>query len=437
MPQRYWLETYGCQMNSAESNAIESQLTNSGFVPALTPEDADIVILNTCSVRQTAENRIWGRLGFFQHLKSHHTIKVVVTGCMAERLSGELKERSPAVDIVIGTNDKDSISSIIQGIVPQETQEYTFSNGYHKGSEASSFIPIMNGCDNFCAYCIVPYVRGREVSRSVESVLNEVDVLMEKGIKEITLLGQNVNSFKQYHKGRSIYFPELLDIIVERSEGKPWIRFLSPHPKDVSEELIEVLARHPSICRHVHLPVQSGSNSILQLMNRRYTVEQYRDIIQAMRSKLDGITFTSDILVGFPGETEKDFQDTLRLVQEIRYIDAYMYYYNPREGTIATTFTGQLDDMTKLDRLRRLIDEQRKISHEVRSKRLASSEVVTVLCEGHSKRDSSSMLGKTEHDEKVVFPRTDSVRIGELSQIRLLDLSGNTFIGEVVCPGKL
>lgn len=436
MPQRYWLETYGCQMNSAESNAIESQLTTSGYVPALTPEDADIVILNTCSVRQTAENRIWGRLGFFQHLKSQHQMRVVVTGCMAERLSGELKERSPAVDIVIGTHGKDAIASIIQGIESVDSKEYTFAKQHHRNSEASSLLPIMNGCDNFCAYCIVPYVRGPEVSRSVDSILQEIDLLMDDGIKEITLLGQNVNSYRQFHEGRIIHFPELLDLIVTRSVGIPWIRFLSPHPKDVTDELISVIAQHRSICRHIHLPVQSGSNGVLQRMNRKYTIEHYRDIIGTLRSKIDDMTFTTDILVGFPGESEEDFLDTLRLVEDIRYIDAYMYYYNPREGTVATSFSGQISDVTKLDRLRRLIDAQRSISLKVRNERLMKGKLVTVLSEGVSKRDEASMLGKTEHDEKVVFPITGTARVGELYQVRLLDLSGSTFIGEVICPGK-
>ncbi|MCK5156534.1 MAG: tRNA (N6-isopentenyl adenosine(37)-C2)-methylthiotransferase MiaB [Spirochaetales bacterium] len=432
MPGKYWLETYGCQMNFAESNAIEIEFVSAGFIPALNPEEADIAVLNTCSVRQTAENRIWGRLGYFQHLKDNKEITVILTGCMAERLSEDIKKKSPAVDYVVGTNDKQRIIEVVQGI-SRASEEYSFKSSYEGKSNSKSLLPIMNGCDNFCSYCIVPYVRGREISRDPDDILKEIAVLQEHGIKEVTLLGQNVNSYRFQKKDKMYTFPMLLRLISDAMPENSWIRFLSPHPKDFSDELINLIADRNNICSHIHLPVQSGSNSILKTMKRNYTREKYVDLIKRMRRADASITFSTDILVGFPGESEEDFKKTLSLVDEVEFLDAFMYYFNPREGTEAMNLPDHLDNETKLYRLQQLIDFQRKRSRELKQSRLTRTE--RVLCEGVSKKDKLAMLSRTEHDEIVII-KDSSVLIDYFIDVTITHLVGNTYMGEVVCPGK-
>lgn len=429
MPVKYWLETYGCQMNFAESNAIELEFASAGFVPALNPEEADIVVLNTCSVRQTAENRIWGRLGFFQHLKDSRELTVILTGCMAERLSIDIKKRSPAVDYVVGTNDKQRIVEVIQGLA-DVSEEYVFKSSYVGKSKSKSLLPIMNGCDNFCSYCIVPYVRGREISRDPEDILEEIKSLIIHGIKEVTLLGQNVNSYNFKKNGTSINFPDLLRRISDAMPEDSWIRFLSPHPKDFSDDLINLIAMRNNICSHIHLPVQSGSSDILKRMKRNYTREHYLSLISRIRSADESITFSTDILVGFPGETEKDFNDTISLISDIGYLDAFMYYFNPREGTEAMSLPNHLDNDTKLLRLQTLIDFQRRKTNEIKHSRL--NRVVRVLCEGYSKRDKQAMLTRTEHDEIVII-NDPSVEIGQFLDVTITCLIGNTYMGELLC----
>ncbi|NQT58109.1 MAG: tRNA (N6-isopentenyl adenosine(37)-C2)-methylthiotransferase MiaB [Bacteroidetes bacterium] len=432
MPGKYWLETYGCQMNFAESNAIEIEFASAGFVPALSPEDADIAVLNTCSVRQTAENRIWGRLGFFQHLKDSRDLTVILTGCMAERLSEDIKKKSPAVDYVVGTNDKQRIIEVIQGVA-NASDEYLFKSSYEGKSKSKSLLPIMNGCDNFCSYCIVPYVRGREISRDPDDILEEINSLQEHGIKEVTLLGQNVNSYKFQKSSSVCTFPDLLRLISDAMPEDSWIRFLSPHPKDFSDELINLIADRKNICSHLHLPVQSGSNSVLKTMKRKYTREHYVELVNKIKKADSSITFSTDILVGFPGETDADFGDTISLVSEIGYMDAFMYYFNPREGTEAINLAGHLDNETKLQRLQKLIDFQRNQSIEIKNSRLNRRE--RVLCEGFSKKDKQAMLTRTEHDE-IVIVNDPSIEIGHFIDVTITRLIGNTYMGEVICPGK-
>lgn len=428
MPGKYWLETYGCQMNFAESNAIEIEFAIAGFVPALSPEEADIAVLNTCSVRQTAENRIWGRLGFFQHLKDSQELTVILTGCMAERLSEEIKKKSPAVDFVVGTNDKQRITEVIQGIAAT-SDEYIFKSSYEGKSRSKSLLPIMNGCNNFCSYCIVPYVRGREISRNPNDILNEIKTLQEQGIKEVTLLGQNVNSYKFQKENSILSFPDLLRQISDAMPEDTWIRFLSPHPKDFSDDLINLIAERNNICSHLHLPVQSGSNAVLKRMKRVYTREHYLSLIKKLKNADKSITFSTDILVGFPGETDADFEDTLSLFSEIGYLDAFMYYFNPREGTEAMSFPDHLDNDTKLKRLQRLIEFQRNKSSEIKQSRL--NREVKVLCEGFSKKDKQAMLTRTEHDE-IVIVKDPSIKIGHFIDVTITGLNGNTYMGEVI-----
>ena len=431
MIHTYWLETYGCQMNIAESNALELQLKGAGLVPSASAEQADCAILNTCTVRKSADNRIWGRLGFFGRIKKERPLTLIVTGCMAERLQEDLKDEAPQVDYVIGTNDKQRIVNILtskDGKMDEHSQSYTFGSSYYQEGEFSSFIPIMNGCNNFCAYCIVPYVRGREVSRPVEDIVKEFAFLDSKGVKEITLLGQNVNSYHFEMEGEIINFPKLLKILAAQKHSVKWIRFESPHPKDFTSELVQVIKEERIIARHLHIPLQSGSTRILSLMNRKYSQEQFLSLINEIREAVPEITFSTDVMVGFPSETEEEYQETLSVLSHMRCLEAFMYYFNPREGTRAVAMEDQVDEEVRKRRLSELIAFQHAIFGEEKTKR--SHAEVEVLVTQVSKHDDSQMLGKTEHNEMVVF--SGSVEPGSIVTVRLTGLKGNTYNGMLV-----
>ena len=433
--KKYYIETYGCQMNVAESNAMETMLKGRGWVEASSPEDADLAIINTCSVRKSAENRIWGRLGAYTHIKAqkakeNESLTLVLAGCMAERLHDSVKNDAPQIDFVIGNNDKLKLLDIIgdKESTPQESEKYIFTKAYHKDGEFFSYVPIMNGCNNFCSYCIVPYVRGREVSRPVDEILEEVRQLDEEGIREITLLGQNVNSYDY----EGCHFPQLLGMICRQCSNIQWIRFESPHPKDFSDELIEVIAREPKVAKHLHVPMQSGNTRILGLMNRRYTREKYLDLIDKIKQRVPNVTFALDIMVGFPGETEEEFLDTMSAVEAVGCIEAYMYYWNPREGTRACSMEGQLSDKEKQQRLQRLIDWQ--LANAAKIKATRAHGVQKVLVTQVSRDDKSKMLGRNEHGEMVAFSTLEgsSVKPGDMVYVDFKLLNGNTYLGEQV-----
>ena len=433
--KKYYIETYGCQMNVAESNAMETMLKGRGWVEASSPEDADLAIINTCSVRKSAENRIWGRLGAYTHIKAqkakeNESLTLVLAGCMAERLHDSVKNDAPQIDFVIGNNDKLKLLDIIgdKESTPQESEKYVFTKAYHKDGEFSSYVPIMNGCNNFCSYCIVPYVRGREVSRPVDEILEEVRQLDEEGVREITLLGQNVNSYDY----EGCHFPQLLRMVCRQCRNIQWIRFESPHPKDFSEELIEVIAREPRVAKHLHVPMQSGNTRILGLMNRRYTREKYLALIDKIKQRVPNVTFALDIMVGFPGETEEEFLDTMSAVEAVGCIEAYMYYWNPREGTRACSMEGQLSDKEKQQRLQRLIDWQ--LANTAKIKATRAHGVQKVLVTQVSRDDKSKMLGRNEHGEMVAFSTLEgsSVKPGDMVYVDFKLLNGNTYLGEQV-----
>lgn len=433
--KKYYIETYGCQMNVAESNAMETMLKGRGWVEASSPEDADLAIINTCSVRKSAENRIWGRLGAYTHIKAqkakdNESMTLVLTGCMAERLHDSVKKDAPQIDFVIGNNDKLKLLDIVgdKESTPQESEKYVFTKAYHKDGEFSSYVPIMNGCNNFCSYCIVPYVRGREVSRPVDEILEEVRWLDEEGVREITLLGQNVNSYDY----EGCHFPPLLGMICRQCNNIQWIRFESPHPKDFSDELIEVIAREPKVAKHLHVPMQSGNTRILGLMNRRYTREKYLALIDKIKQRVPNVTFALDIMVGFPGESEEEFLDTMSAVEAVGCIEAYMYYWNPREGTRACSMEDQLSDKEKQRRLQRLIDWQ--LANAAKIKATRAHGVQKVLVTQVSRDDKSKMLGRNEHGEMVAFSTLEgcSVKPGDMVYVDFKLLNGNTYLGEQV-----
>ena len=463
----YFFETYGCQMNKAESASTEQKLIDRGWIASDTAENADLVIINTCSVRATAESRIHGRLGAYTALRRERTSKkaqkdgkkdftLIVMGCMAQRLMNDLKKQFPVVDYVVGNFQKKFFDEIFEAVEKgihldslEETPAYIFDPvSYEKGT-FSAFVPIMHGCNNFCTYCIVPYVRGREISRDPKEILSELDSLAKNGVKEITLLGQNVNSFcwnkaknesntranltAQEAESRDfIFFPELLRLIAEHlketNSSIKWIRFMSSHPKDLSDDLIDVIAAEDMICRHIHLPVQHGSSEVLRRMNRRYTREHYLELVEKIRAKIPNVSLTTDIMLGFPGETEEQFEQAVSLMEQVRYETAFMYYYNPREGTPAAEYEDQIPVEIKKDRLQKIIDLQQEITKEEMKKQLGT--MITALVEGVSHNDEGELIARTERDERVVFAADKSL-IGQFVTVRLNELSGITFRGSL------
>lgn len=437
----YFFETYGCQMNAAESAALELVLKERGWSASPDGSEADLVLINTCSVRATAETRVLGRIAHYAALKRQRPFTLVVAGCMAERLKDSLKEKAPAVDHVMGTAARSRFPLIAESaetgkplVESDEAPAFAFSGSHLEDGEFRSFVPIMHGCDNFCSYCIVPYVRGREISRDPRSVLDEISLLEDKGVREITLLGQNVNSYRWEKDGRTVDFPALLRLVAERVKSIRWVRFLSSHPKDLSPEVVSVMRDHPVLCRHVHLCVQHGSDRILQAMNRRYTASRYLELVDLLRSELPDVSLSTDILIGFPGETEEDVEETLALMRRVKFAYSYMYHYNPREGTAAYALPNRVPDAVKKARLARVIDLQQEITKDLMRSRVGS--VQTVLVDGFAKRDSSELLARTYRDEMVVFPGDPSL-VGRFAELTVSSLRGTTFRakGAVPCAG--
>jgi tRNA-2-methylthio-N6-dimethylallyladenosine synthase len=394
-------------MNLAESAALGLAAKERGWVEAVgenAAAEADIVLLNTCSVRATAEERLRGRLGLYAALKKKRALRsrpftLVVAGCMAERLGETLKAEFPAVDYCMGTSARSFFPVILEAVEqgrragePDEKPEFGFSSSHLEAGRFRSCIPIMHGCNNFCSYCIVPYVRGREISRSPGSIMEEIRLAAENNVREITLLGQNVNSysFEESGEGRKdrTDFPALLQAVAREAGNTPirWVRFLSSHPKDLSDEAVRVMADNPVFCRHLHLCVQHGSNSILERMNRRYTREHYLDLVKKLRSAMPGLSLSTDILVGFPGETDADLEETLALMEEVQFLYAYMYHYNPREGTAAFSLPDRVPDGVKRKRLSRVIELQKRHTAELLKSRVG--EEALVLVEGISRKNA-------------------------------------------------
>ena len=433
-------------MNNAESASLSLACKERGWVSAAKPNEADLVLINTCSVRLTAEVRALGRIAHYisvkkKHKKNKKNLTIVVAGCMAQRLSESLKEKYPLVDYVMGTSARSIFPLILEAAEKgtkavfdsdiNEKAVFTFSDshldegsneGQEQGSAFRSFLPIMHGCNNFCSYCIVPYVRGREVSRDPQNILQEIRLVGERGVREITLLGQNVNNYKW----QDIDFSALLKLIATEAEksGINWVRFLSANPGNFSSKTIEVLAANKIFCKHIHLPVQHGSSSILKAMNRGYTIERFLEVVGEIRKAMPNVTLSTDILVGFPGETEDDLQKTLDLMEEVKFIYSFMYHFNPREGTKAYDLPDRIDEKVKKERLARVIKLQHKHTTELFKSRLGSTEVV--LIEGISRNNADELITRTERDEKVVVPGSKSM-IGSFAKVTLSSLNGNTF----------
>lgn len=456
-------------MNIAESAAIEQLFISRGWSKAEEPELADMVVINTCSVRGSAENRIFGRLGYYSGVKKiRHKepgaktrleemqeavefvekngvvpFYVVLMGCMAERLLDSVKKDFPVIDFVVGTFGKSKFGDIIsaaeehkKGFKIEEDSEYTFPKISYEEQAFSTFVPIMHGCNNFCTYCIVPYVRGREVSRPVEQILSEIDFLSKRNVKEITLLGQNVNAYRckdESVEGGELNFPKLLKKISahldETASSIRWIRFESSNPNDFSDELIEMIANDSHVCHGFHIAAQHGNNEILRRMNRKNTREEFLALVKKLHSAMPDVELITDLMVGFPGETEEQFEDILSFMNEIKFESAFMYYYNPREGTPAASFENQIDVAVKKERLKKVIDLQLKHTTEVMSGRVGKT--ATVLADIVSRDDENELLGKTEQNERVAF-KADKKLIGSFVTVKLTALNGNTFKGVMI-----
>ena len=430
--KQLFIETYGCQMNVADSEVIASVMKMAGYETCDDLEQADAILLNTCSVRENAENKIYNRLDTLNALrKKGRKLIVGVVGCMAERVKDNLIN-DYGVDIVAGPDSYLSLPELFAAAEVGEKAiniELSTTETYRDiipericGAHVGGFVSIMRGCNNFCHYCIVPYTRGRERSREVESILNEVKDLQAKGFKEVTLLGQNVNS---YCAGE-VRFPQLLALVAE-AVPEMRIRFTTSHPKDMSDETLEVIAAHPNVCRHIHLPVQSGSDRILKLMNRKYTREWYLGRIDAIRRILPDCGITTDIFVGYLSETEEDHQLSLSLMRECGYDSAFMFKYSERPGTYASKhLPDDVSEETKIRRLNEMIALQNELSAE--SYRKDVGKTYEVLVEGVSKRSKDQLFGRTSQNKVVVFDRAGH-HIGDFVKVKILESSSATLKG--------
>jgi tRNA-i(6)A37 thiotransferase enzyme miaB len=438
--KKLYIETYGCQMNVADSEVVASVMQMAGYEMCQDEDEADAIFMNTCSVRENAENKIYNRLDTL-HAEQKKGRKVIlgVLGCMAERVKDDLIENHHA-QLVAGPdsylNLPDMIAQAEAGnkaidIALSKTETYKDIVPQRVAlAKISGFVSIMRGCDNFCHYCIVPYTRGRERSRDVDSILNEVRNLQQQGYKEVTLLGQNVNSYRFVNaEGQTVDFPQLLRLVAETAPTMR-IRFSTPHPKDMSDATLRVIAEVPNVCRHIHLPIQSGSDKVLKLMNRKYNVEWYLSRVKAIRELVPDCGLSTDIFVGFHGETEADHQESLRIMREVGYDSAFMFKYSERPGTYASKhLPDDVPEDVKIRRLNELIMVQNENS--AIANRAEVGKVREVLVEGPSKRSREQLCGRTEQNKMVVFDKGNH-HIGQYVQVRITGSTSATLLGEAV-----
>ncbi len=438
--KKLYIETYGCQMNVADSEVVAAVMQMAGYEMCQDEAEADAIFMNTCSVRENAENKIYNRLDTL-HAEQKKGRKVIlgVLGCMAERVKDDLIENHHA-QLVAGPDSYLNLPDMIaqaeagnKAIDIALSKTETYKDVVPKRvalAKISGFVSIMRGCDNFCHYCIVPYTRGRERSRDVDSILNEVRNLQQQGYKEVTLLGQNVNSYRFVNeKGQTIDFPQLLRLVAEAVPTMR-IRFSTPHPKDMSDATLRVIAEVPNVCRHIHLPIQSGSDKVLKLMNRKYTVEWYLSRVKAIRELVPDCGLSTDIFVGYHGETEADHEESLRIMREVGYDSAFMFKYSERPGTYASKhLPDDVPEDVKIRRLNELIMVQNENS--ARANHAEVGNVREVLVEGPSKRSREQLCGRTEQNKMVVFDKGNH-HIGEYVKVRITGSTSATLFGEAV-----
>ena len=415
MTRYYHILNYGCQMNESDAEHYAGQLLDLGYTYTPDYHEADVIIINTCCVRESAEKKILGKIGEMKQVKRNHPGSVLcVTGCMAQEWGREMLKKYPQVDLLLGTAHVNSFSSILQNylsshdsqglfddltVMPQE-----FEGSFVRKSSFAAWVPIMYGCNNFCTYCIVPYVRGRERSREPEAICREIRRAVSLGYREFTLLGQNVNSYGK-DRGEKEGFAHLLEL-VDAIPGVERIRYMTSHPRDMSEEVVRTIAQSRHVCRHFHIPVQSGSSRIMKAMNRGYDREKYLDLVRTIRTYVPDAVLSTDLIVGFPGETEEDFEDTLSLVREVCFDDAFTFIYSRRSGTPAAKMPDQVPDDVKKERLDRLMEVQNACSLE-RNKRLVGR-TLPVMVEGPSRSNPEVMSGRTDGNNLVLWPKGET-----------------------------
>ncbi|MCL2027757.1 MAG: tRNA (N6-isopentenyl adenosine(37)-C2)-methylthiotransferase MiaB [Bacteroidales bacterium] len=436
MNKTFFIETYGCQMNFSDSEIVHSVLISAGYTPIEHYKEADIILMNTCSIRDHAEQRVLNRLQEFSFLKKKKPhLKIGILGCMAERLKEELMQLQQSVDLVVGPDAYRDLPNLLNtvetgekavNVLLSEEETYAEIEPVRVGdNQVSAFIAIMRGCENFCAYCVVPYTRGKERSRDFETIVNEAQKLFEQGYREITLLGQNVNSYRY----NEVNFAQLLARVAQVNPLLR-IRFATSHPKDLSDELLQTMSQYPNICKAIHLPIQSGSDAVLKKMKRKYDTAWYLDRISAIRRYLPDCSISTDLIAGFCGETEDDHQNTLNIMETVRFSSAFMFKYSERPNTFAAK--NYLDDVpedVKSRRLTEIINKQQELS--LKSNQADVGQTFEVLVEGVSKKSDRRYFGRNSQNKVVVFTRTNE-KIGDYVHVKITDCSAITLKGEVV-----
>ena len=423
--KRAFIGVYGCQMNISDAERMEGQLATLGYERTEDMARADLILLNTCCVRETAEDKVYGKIGEIKHIKRMNPALIFgITGCMAQKEGEALIRRAPHIDFVLGTNKVHELKATVRRLesarrgpvvdVLLGDAPLPENVPIERTGRLSAWVPIMYGCNNFCTYCIVPYVRGREHSRRPEDVVREVEEAAAQGFKEITLLGQNVNSYGKDHKLAS--FAELL-LMVDAVKGVERVRYMTSHPKDLSDAVIDAVRQGRHICPHFHLPVQHGSDRILQAMNRVYRKDAYRSLVERIRAAVPDASLTTDLIVGFPGETEEDFEELLDFLREIRYDAAYTFLYSKRSGTPAATMEAQVEDSVKKERLHRLMEVQNEISLEKNA--ALKGTVQEVLAEGTSRTDEDVWTGRTGTNKIVLWRKKGQETEGDIVRVRI------------------
>lgn len=433
------IETYGCQMNFSDSEIVMSVLMDT-YEHTSDIKSADLILINTCSIRDNAEERIWNRLKEIRSLKKRNkSLKIGIIGCMAERLKEEWLEKEPVIDLVVGPDAYRELPKLLHTVLQGEnaintilSEEETYADispVRYNTNGISAFISIMRGCQNFCSYCVVPYTRGKERSRDPKTIENEAQELFNQGYREITLLGQNVNSYLWNENGKDFHFWDLMEMVA-RINPLLRIRFATSHPKDLSNELIQTIARFPNICKSIHLPVQSGSNNMLKKMNRKYTREWYLDRISEIKKQIPDCSLSTDIIAGFCDETEQDHQDTLNMMKEVGYEAAFMFKYSTRPGTLAhNKFEDNVPEELKIKRLQEIISLQQELSLISNKKDLGKT--MEVMIEGFSKRSKEHQFGRNSQNKVAVFPKTNLEK-GSYVQVKITECSAATLKGFVV-----
>lgn len=434
--KRFYIETYGCQMNFADSEIVNSILLDEGMEPVDEAENADVIFINTCSIRENAETRVWNRLKEFRNLKkSKKDLTVGVLGCMAERIRDQIIEQEKLVDIVVGPDAYRDIPRLLAEVNDGRkavnvllSLEETYADitpVRTSGNGVTAFVSIMRGCDNMCSFCVVPFTRGRERSRPMESILRELRQLSDQGYREVTLLGQNVNSYKTDNAD----FTTLMDR-ASRVDPEMRLRFSSPHPKDFPGDLLHLISERPNLCNYIHIPAQSGNDDVLERMRRPYTREQYLTLIEKMREIIPGLTLSTDIITGFCGETEEEHMDTMSLIKEVRYDLAYMFSYSERENTLAhRKLEDDVPEKIKKRRLTEIINQQMSIQEELNRQEIGREHLV--LVEGPSKRSDEQLCGRTDTNKMVVFDK-ENYQKGEYVVVQINDCTSATLMGRAI-----